>query len=181
MLEKMPTFGGNSVINGGEMTAVGAPQQKDAGIKDSLDLWMKDTVTAGLGLNQMDKAKELADNMMVCYEWLKNEMGVKFKPVITQDGGHSVPRSVVADNGSGSGFINPMHQKCEQAGVSLLAAELAEGSLAHDFPGNNCAVGLKVGHSFRELGAGHELGISFVGQHAATCLLSGNPEPVRDR
>ena len=140
----MPTFGGNSVINGGEMTAVGAPQQKDAGIKNSLDLWMKDTVTAGLGLNQMDKAKELADNMMVCYEWLKNEMGVKFKPVITQDGGHSVPRSVVADNGSGSGFINPMHQKCEQAGVSLLAAELAEGSLAHDFPGNNCAVGLKV-------------------------------------
>ncbi len=74
----MPTFGGNSVINGGEMTAVGAPQQKDAGIKNSLDLWMKDTVTAGLGLNQMDKAKELADNMMVCYEWLKNEMGVKF-------------------------------------------------------------------------------------------------------
>ena len=41
MLEKMPTFGGNSVINGGEMTAVGAPQQKAAGIKDSLDLWMK--------------------------------------------------------------------------------------------------------------------------------------------
>lgn len=80
----MPTFGGNSVINGGEMTAVGAPQQKAAGIKDSLDLWMKDTVTAGLGLNHMDKAKELADNMMVCYEWLKNEMGVKFKPVITQ-------------------------------------------------------------------------------------------------
>ncbi len=152
----MPTFGGNSVINGGEMTAVGAPQQKDAGIKNSLDPWMKDTVTAGLGLNQMDKAKELADNMMVCYEWLKNEMGVKFKPVITQDGGHSVPRSVVA-------------------------AELAEGSLAHDFPGNNCAVGLKVGHSFRELEAGHELGISFVGQHAATCWLSGNPEPVRDR
>ena len=181
MLEKMPTFGGNSVINGGEMTAVGAPQQKAAGIKDSLDLWMKDTVTAGLGLNHKDKVKELADNMMVCYEWLKNEMGVKFKPVITQDGGHSVPRSVVADNGSGSGFINPMHQKCEQAGVSLLAAELAEGSLAHDFSGNDCGVGLKVGHSFRELEAGHELGISFVGQRAATCLLSGNLEPVRDR
>ena len=64
---------------------------------------------------------------------------------------------------------------------SPIRAELAEGSLAHDFPGNNCAVGLKVGHSFRELEAGHELGISFVGQRAATCLLSGNLEPVRDR
>ena len=71
----MPTFGGNSVINGGEMTAVGAPQQKDAGIKNSLDLWMKDTVTAGLGLNQMDKAKELADNMMVCYEYCFRDWG----------------------------------------------------------------------------------------------------------
>ena len=65
--------------------------------------------------------------------------------------------------------------------VAMLAAELAEGSLAHDFSGNDCGVGLKVGHSFRELEAGHELGISFVGQRAADCLLSGNLEPVRDR
>ena len=63
----------------------------------------------------------------------------------------------------------------------MLAAELAEGSLAHDFSGNDCGVGLKVGHSFRELEASHELGISFVGQRAADCLLSGNLEPVRDR
>ena len=63
---------------------------------------------------------------------------------------------------------------------SPIRAELAEGSLAHDFPGNNCAVGLKVGHSFRELEAGHELGISFVGQRAADCLLSCNLEPVRE-
>ena len=65
--------------------------------------------------------------------------------------------------------------------VAMLAAELAEGSLAHDFSGNDCGVGLKVGHSFRELEAGHELGISFVGQRAADCLLSCNLEPVRDR
>ena len=63
----------------------------------------------------------------------------------------------------------------------MLAAELAEGGLAHDFSGNDCGVGLKVGHSFRELEAGHELGISFVGQRAADCLLSCNLEPVRDR
>ena len=64
---------------------------------------------------------------------------------------------------------------------SPIRAELAEGSLAHDFPSNDCGVGLKVGHSFRELEAGHELGISFVGQRAADCLLSCNLEPVRDR
>ena len=65
--------------------------------------------------------------------------------------------------------------------IAMLAAELAEVSLAHESFGIHSSMGLKVGHSFRELEAGHELGISFVGQRAATCLLSGNLEPVRDR
>lgn len=37
VLEKMPTPGGNSIINGGILTATGCPQQLKHGIKDSVD------------------------------------------------------------------------------------------------------------------------------------------------
>lgn len=35
VLEKMPTAGGNSIINGGILTATGCPQQKKHNIEDS--------------------------------------------------------------------------------------------------------------------------------------------------
>ena len=38
VLEKMPTAGGNSIINGGILTATGCPQQKMHHIKDSVEL-----------------------------------------------------------------------------------------------------------------------------------------------
>ena len=156
VLEKMPTFGGNSIINGGEMTCVGAPQQIAAGIKDSIELWKKDTVSAGLGLNHLDKIQVLADHMLDNYNWLQDEMGVKFKPVITQDGGHSVPRSVLAENGSGSGFINPMLEKCRSLGVSLRTRNYVE-TIYRD-PETGRVMGLKVreGYRFPRAGSGKE-------------------------
>ena len=63
ILEKMPTHGGNSIINGGEMTAVGCPQQKAANIPDSVEQWKADTFAAGSGAGfvnaELAKCKEL--------------------------------------------------------------------------------------------------------------------------
>ncbi|WP_337559334.1 FAD-dependent oxidoreductase, partial [Duodenibacillus massiliensis] len=47
VLEKMPTAGGNSIINGGILTATGCPQQLKHGIKDSPELLAKDMLVAG--------------------------------------------------------------------------------------------------------------------------------------
>ena len=43
----MPTPGGNSIINGGILTATGCPQQLKHGIKDSVDLLAQDILVAG--------------------------------------------------------------------------------------------------------------------------------------
>lgn len=59
VLEKMPTAGGNSIINGGIMAVPGTEIQKSKGIKDSPELMMKDTIKAGLGLNHPDKVLSL--------------------------------------------------------------------------------------------------------------------------
>ncbi len=156
VLEKMPTFGGNSIINGGEMTAVGAPQQKAAGIEDSVELWKKDTVTAGLGLNHPEKVQVLADNMLANYNWLKDEMKVRFKTIMIQDGGHSVPRSVVAENGSGSGFINPMLDRCREKGVSLRKRCYVETIYRDPETGRVTAVKVREGYRFPKKGSGKE-------------------------
>lgn len=67
VLEKMATVGGNSIINGGILTATGCPQQKKHGIKDSPELLAHDMLVAGLYLNNPEKVKLVADNALSNY------------------------------------------------------------------------------------------------------------------
>ena len=47
LIDKMPVYGGNSALNGGDMAAVGTPLQKEAGVEDSTDLMVADMLKAG--------------------------------------------------------------------------------------------------------------------------------------
>jgi len=92
VLEKMRTPGGNSIINGGVVSAAGSPMQAKEGIKDSPDLLYKDMLAAGLNLNHPELARIVADNSTPTVMWTIDELGVKYKDKLTQEGGHSVPR-----------------------------------------------------------------------------------------
>lgn len=48
VLEKMPAIGGNSVIDAGDMCAVGTEQQKAKNVKDSAELLAQDMLRNGL-------------------------------------------------------------------------------------------------------------------------------------
>lgn len=147
ILEKMPTHGGNSIINGGEMTAVGCPQQKAANIPDSVEQWKADTFAAGLGFNYPEKIQVLADNMLNNYNWLVNEIGVKFRPIITQDGGHRYPRSVISEEGSGAGFVNAELAKCKELGAQLRTRNYVERIIRD--PETGRVLGLQVRKGYR--------------------------------
>ncbi len=121
VLEKMPTFGGNSIINGGIMTATGCPQQKMNGVEDSPELLAEDILKAGLWLNDPKKVKVMAEHAKSNYDWCVEEIGVKFIPdAIAHLGGHSVPRSVTTTNGSGSGILLPELEYAKKLGIPLL-------------------------------------------------------------
>jgi succinate dehydrogenase/fumarate reductase flavoprotein subunit len=92
ILEKMRTPGGNSIINGGVVSAAGSPKEEKAGIKDSSELLFKDMLTAGLHLNHVELAKMVADQSNDTVQWTISELGVKYKEDLTQEGGHSIPR-----------------------------------------------------------------------------------------
>jgi DNA-binding response OmpR family regulator len=54
ILEKMGRVGGNSVINGGAFAVPNNRDQQQFGIKDSADLFIKDALKAGLGINHVE-------------------------------------------------------------------------------------------------------------------------------
>ena len=120
VLEKMPTAGGNSIINGGILTATGCPQQKNAGIEDSFDLLEKDILVAGNYMNDKAKVHLLAQSALSNFEWTVKELGVEYLPdAIGQEGGHSVPRYVTTKNGSGSGIVQKELDKCKELGIPV--------------------------------------------------------------
>ena len=117
ILEKMRTPGGNSIINGGVVSAAGSPKEEKAGIKDSPDLLLKDMLTAGLNLNHVELAKIVADRSNETVQWTITELGVKYKEDLTQEGGHSVPRMYSTYNQSGSAIVTQQLAKLKELGV----------------------------------------------------------------
>jgi flavocytochrome c len=119
ILEKMRTPGGNSIINGGVISAAGSPLQADKGIKDSPDLLMADMITTGQGLNDPALVKIVAESSIATVMWTINELGVRYKDGLTQEGGHSVPRMYSTYNQSGSAIVNQQRARLKSMGQEI--------------------------------------------------------------
>ncbi|WNY98480.1 flavocytochrome c [Sulfurospirillum sp. 'SP'] len=109
ILEKMGRVGGNSAINGGAFAVPMNPDQKAHGIQDSKELFIKDALKAGLGINHVEMLELIANRAQEVFDFTV-KCGAKYqtgkKP--THFGGHSVPRTIVTENMSGSAIIQPM-------------------------------------------------------------------------
>jgi len=117
ILEKMRTAGGNSIVNGGVVAAAGSPLQAKQGIKDSPELLLNDMLTAGLHLNHVELAKMVADRSVETVLWTIDDLGVKYKDRVSQEGGHSVPRMYSTYNQSGSAIVTALLAKLKELGV----------------------------------------------------------------
>ncbi len=118
ILEKMRTAGGNSIVNGGVVAAAGSPLQAKQGIKDSPELLLQDMLKAGMNLNHVELAKMVAFNSNDTVQWTINELGVKYKDRVSQEGGHSVPRMYSTYNQSGSAIITALLAKLKELGLA---------------------------------------------------------------
>lgn len=96
LIEMMSYTGGNSRVTGGGIAAPGNPMQKEKGIEDSPELLLADMLKAGNHLNFPDLAKTVAYGALDAYNWLVDEIGVKFVRLVYH-GGHSVIRSCGAE------------------------------------------------------------------------------------
>lgn len=118
ILEKMSVFGGNSVINGGQVSLAGSGLQKKKGITDSAEIFKEDMKRVGKGLNHPKLVEALAREAPACYDMMVN-CGVKFRDEVFRLGGHGAPRTIFAENYSGGGICVPMHKFLRTKGVEF--------------------------------------------------------------
>ena len=147
VLEKMRTYGGNSIINGGIMGVPGTEIQKEKGIKDSPELMMEDMLKAGLQMNHPDKVRALCEEAYPAYRMLVDELGVEFsKTILKHEGGHSVPRSLFTINGSGSEIVRKLAAGLEKLGVKPRLRTIMDRIVLDD---SGRVIGLEVREGWR--------------------------------
>lgn len=112
VLEKMNVFGGNSCINGGQISLAGSGLQKSKGIKDSPKLMEEDMLRVGQRLNHPALVKAVVKESPSCYDMMV-KCGVKFADQVIRLGGHSAPRTIFAENYSGGRHLRSDAQLAE--------------------------------------------------------------------
>ncbi len=169
VLEKMQTPGGNSVICGGDMCAVGTPQQLSHNIKDSPEDLERDILVNGLYLNDPAKVRFLAQHAKSNYVWTVNELKVEWVDGIGMEGGHSHPRSHTTKQGSGAGIVTKQLARLQEMGVKPRTRCFVD-EIVRDASGR--VRGLKVyeGYRFPKFGTGR---VKYIEAKKAVILCHG--------
>ena len=144
LIEKAPMVGGNTSRATGGMNAAETKYQKEAGIEDSVDLFVEDTMTGGHNLNNEELVRTLAENSASAIDWL-DSIGAHLNDV-GKAGGASVSRShrPLDENGKilsvGSYLVPIMEKACADKGVEIMLETEATEIIMKD----GQAVGVKA-------------------------------------
>ncbi|MBU2646290.1 flavocytochrome c [bacterium] len=152
VLEKMRLAGGNSIINGGVIAAAGSPMQEQKGIKDSPELMLKDMMKAGLDLNYPDLAQMVAEQSKETLQWTIDYLGVKYVALLHM-GGHTVSRSHMTYNSSGSAIVSKQLAKLKELGVKIKTQTYLE-SFIQDKKGRVIGLKIREGYKFPNASSG---------------------------
>jgi urocanate reductase len=122
ILEKMPTYGGNSIINGGEWATVDEKlhlRQKFNLGDDSVDLHVQDTLKGGDFYNIPELVKVMVEGSAGAMNWLIDEGGLKLREIANRAGGHSAYRTRTCAESSGRGFTEAERKISERNGAKI--------------------------------------------------------------
>ena len=92
ILEKMPKFGGNSAKATSGINMLNTPLQEKEGVKDSFDLFYKDTMKSGKNLSQPKLVSTVVNDSHYLYDFFTKEIGSDISKLGLL-GGHSVART----------------------------------------------------------------------------------------
>ncbi|MCJ8499880.1 flavocytochrome c [Desulfatitalea alkaliphila] len=122
ILEKMPTYGGNSIINGGVYAAWDSQfhyrQNLNLG-DDSPELHAEDTIKGGDYYNLPDLVQVVAKGAAPALDWMISEGGARVRPTVTRAGGHSAYRTHTGVAGVGREFTDALRRIAEKRGAAI--------------------------------------------------------------
>jgi urocanate reductase len=120
ILEKMPTYGGNSIINGGVYASWDDKfhyrQKLNLG-DDSPQQHTNDTLKGGDYYSLPELAANVANGATEALNWMIDEGGAKIRPTVTRAGGHTAYRTHSASIGVGREYTEALRKICEKRGV----------------------------------------------------------------
>lgn len=105
VIEKMGILGGNTSVCGGIYNTPDPELQEPAGIEDSVELYVKQTLEGGDNLGNPELVQTLCENAYDGLKWIEG-MGMKFEDKIIQGAGSLYPRTHQSVDPLGTGFIN---------------------------------------------------------------------------
>ena len=92
LLEKMPKFGGNSAKATSGINMLNTPLQEKEGVKDSFDIFYKDTMKSGKNLSQPKLVSTVVNDSHYLFDFFTKEIGSDISKLGLL-GGHSVART----------------------------------------------------------------------------------------
>jgi len=122
ILEKMPVYGGNSVINGGEYNswddALHLREKLNLG-DDSVDLHTKDTIKGGDFYGNPELVKIFTEGATPALNWMMEEGGAKLRNILNRTGGHTAYRTHTCVEGVGRGYTEALKKIALSRGATL--------------------------------------------------------------
>jgi len=123
VLEKMPTYGGNSIINGGVYAAWDSKfhyrQKLNLG-DDSPKQHLNDTLKGGDFYNLPELVEVMAEGAADALNWMIEEGGARVRETVTRAGGHTAYRTHSAVAGVGREYTEALRKIAEKRGAKMV-------------------------------------------------------------
>lgn len=121
VLERDPKVWGTTAMSTGLIPAAGTPEQREAGIEDSPELFASDIQAKAKGKADQTIVEHLARESAETVSWLQQKHGL---PLTLVDGflypGHSVRRMFGMPNRSGAELMARLESACAEAGADIM-------------------------------------------------------------
>lgn len=140
ILEKMPFAGGATALSEGYIAGGCSELQLQRGVQDDIETIYQDLMRGGKGMNQENLARIYANNMGIEFNWLVNDIGVKFtdkSPLSFPE--HTYDRVMVVDGG-GSAYVKALLNRFNELGGEIMY----ETKVVELMKEGNAVVGVKA-------------------------------------
>ncbi|MEM7740558.1 MAG: FAD-dependent oxidoreductase [Pseudomonadota bacterium] len=171
ILERDPSPSGTSAMSTGLIPAAATPEQEEAGIPDTAEIFAADIMEKSAGRADHHVVRSLADESAETIAWLRS---VHHVPLSLVDGfvypGHRLRRMYGTPNRTGSELIAALCSACGHAGVDIIGDAYVD-TLITD--GQQSVRGVRF---LRPNGGHEEIGCRTL--ILATCGFAGNADMV---
>lgn len=126
VIEKLDRPGGNSSLSTGSVPAANSRFQREAGIKDDPETYVRDLMVIAKETDDLDLVKRLAAVSAETVEWLVDVVGARLVLVTAYKHiGHSVPRLHAPVSRRGQDLVDDLISAVEMRGVPIAISNSA--------------------------------------------------------